>query len=104
MWTLESIFCIIYIMPIEIFDLKPASVVRIQLAPKLIFHPLHDNLAIVEQNVRPYPWRRTLIVARVQANDFPNRVMTVEYQDSTLASKHYVVTIKYQQIRVIELQ
>lgn len=90
--------------PINIQNLQPSSVVRIQLAPKYIIQPVSKTTAEIQRNQVMRPSRRTSFVGRVLSNNFHARSIVVDFQDLTLADQHLTATVLYKQIRTIELQ
>ena len=79
-------------------------VVRIQLIGGFVFTPLGFGMAEVQKNVTARPYRNATVVGYVIQNDFPNRKIQIDYQDTTFPNQHLAVTIPYSRIRVMERQ
>jgi hypothetical protein len=90
--------------PINIADLATTDVVRIQLASGYVAETVLPGVAEVQRCQVGRPYRNTIVIGRVMANDFQARTLVVEYNDLTLPEHHFQVTVLYKQIRVIERQ
>jgi hypothetical protein len=92
------------LMPLNIADVQAPITVRIQLVSGYVFAPIGMGMVEITKNCRPRAYLKSLIVGRLLQNDFQNRRLQVEYQDTTFPNEHLTATVMYKQIRYIEKQ
>jgi len=92
------------VTPINISDVAPPMVLRIQLANGYVFMPVDHSTSEVQFNVRARPYRTAMVVGRVVSNNFENRVLVFQYQDLTLPNNYLTAVVPYGRVKVAERQ
>lgn len=90
--------------PVNVRDLVPGDVVRIQLLRGHVVIEKSPGVGFIEKNVIARPYRRSSLVGFLIVNNFQQRVMHVDFQDLTLPVQHFSVRLEYRLISVIEKQ
>lgn len=90
--------------PINIADLQRGAVVRVQLSAGFVAEVTGPGVAQVAHNVVARPYRRSMVIGSVMRNDFAGRQVSIDFTDTMLPNQHFLITVPYGRIMVIEKQ